>query len=499
MFDFKGLISALRRRGRDEITLSHSATIMMAELPRSQALNALTEIIKALATVNRNPKIGLKERYRSVQVYDEKAQPLVAVLVRVYRGEEQVEGIHPRQALPSLLACWRELASGYKVCLKQHAQSPSSRFAADAELITLRAVQYYAEQAKWAYLRYYEVEARLWRSLNRLYQIAEAAGFADKALNAYSGTVATSVSSVYRHALLLKLSEPERRRAEDLWLVDSWVGTWIGRVNLEKVIRPRDQTFAINLDEPKPPMKLRRNMVGERYRYLDTQPLSDYLAELAVSAARGAFPVAMTTPPEAEIPNAARLLADLAIVYSREGQNRSRRSERRSRERPTSSAVGLAQISKLLGHTGSTATWDNWTLADESANGVGVHYKARYDDRLTIGEIVAMKDDEGVVLAVVRRLSKSREGEVKVGAERLANKPLAVVLQGKSEQISALYCAESPHGRMLVMAAGSYSAGKAYTLSAGPKRFHIQIGQLLEAIPGYAICAFSVTGKEATA
>ncbi|HEY9103208.1 hypothetical protein [Chitinimonas sp.] len=494
MFDFKGLIDALMRRAREEEGQGPSATQLLIDLPRNESLAVLTEIIKALAALNRNPRIGLKERYRAVQGFDDKARPLAAILIRVFRGEEQVEGLSARQVLPSVLACWRELASAYKLCLKQHAQAPSPRFANDAELITLRAINYYAEQAKWAYLRYFEAEPRLWRSLNRLYQIAEAAGFAQKTIPPYMGQPATSVSQLYRHALLLKLAEPERRRIEDIWLIDRQLRDWVAQVSLEKVIRPRDQVFAVNLDEPKPPTKLRRNMVGERYRYLDTEPLSASLNELSHAAARGSLPASFDPCcNQQEQDNLARLLQDLAMVYSRTGQARSRRNERRHREKTAATAIGLARIARAL--AGSEKDWEPWNMADESASGLGAHYKAQFDDKLAIGELLAFREDSHIQLAVVRRLHKSREGQVKVGAERLATQPVAVSLQDGELAVAALYCADSPHGRMLLLPAEDYETGREYLLIAGPKRFSITLGPLLEALPEYVVSGFSVHGK----
>ncbi|GAB3244167.1 hypothetical protein [Chitinimonas naiadis] len=495
MFDFKGLIDALMRRAREEENSGPSATQLLINLPRDETLTVLTEIIKALAALNRNPRTGLKERYRAVQGFDEKARPLAAVLVRAFRGEEPIEGLSPRQILPSLLACWRELASAYKLCLKQHAQAPSPRFAAEAELITLRAVNYYAEQAKWAYLRYFEAEPRLWRSLNRLYQIAEAAGFAQKSMHAYPHSPPTSVSQAYRHALLLKLAEPERRRLEDIWLLDRQLNDWQAQVSLEKVIRPRDQTFAVNLDEPKPPMKLRRNMVGERYRYLDTEPLSATLTELANGASRGVLPASFDPCcSQQEQDNLTRLLQDLALVFSRAGQARSRRNERRHRDKEATTAIGLQRIARAL--NGSAADWEPWMVADESASGLGAHYKAQFDDRLSIGELLAFKEESGAWLAVVRRLSKTREGQVKVGAERLASQPISVSLVAQDVNTVALYCAESPHGRMLLMPAALYETGREYQLVAGSKRFSIKLGSILEALPEYTISSFNVIGKD---
>ncbi|WP_374536529.1 hypothetical protein [Chitinimonas taiwanensis] len=490
MFDFKGLIDALLRRARAEEDSGPSLTRLMVDLPRDESLRALTEIVKAVAALNRNPKVGLKERHRAVQGFDDKARPLMHTLVAVYRGEIEIEGIAARQVLPSLMACWQELASAYKLCLKQHAQQPAARFAGEAELITLRALAYYTEQARWTYLRNFEPEARIWRNLNRLYLIADSAGFAHKPLQRYPHEMPSQISSYYLHIVLLKLAEPERRNPEALHYLDSMLPEWLKLLRLEKVIRVREQSFAINLDDTKPPMKLRRNMVGERYRYLDTEPLATHLREMSPHPLDGPAlePLALSLRQQ--------LLNDLAIVYSRAGQSRARRNERRAKDSPVPIALGLAQIARALQRNASAAEWESWSLCDESHCGIGAHYRARYDDRLAVGELLVMRHEQQVGLYVVRRLHKQRDGQVRVGAERICPQVQLVRLQHGDDKALALFCADSQFGgRILLLDHGLYHEGDEALLQAGPQQFRIQYGPALERLPAQLLCPFKVLEK----
>jgi hypothetical protein len=498
MFDFKGLIDILLRRAREEQHYTGpSATQLMSSMPRSETLIALTEIVKAVAALNRDPKIALRERYRAVLDFDEKARPLIETLVAIYRGHEHIDGMSPRQVLPSLLACWQELAAAYKLCLKQHAQRPSSRFAEHAELVTLRAVGYYIQQAKWAYIRYFDTDTKVWRNLNRLYQIADAANFVGKPIVCYPGEAPSSVSEHYLRAALLRLCEPDRRRPEDIWLIDDWLAHVQSRVKIDKVFRAREQSFAINLDDARPPMKLRRNMVGERYRYLSTEGLSLHLRELAQGAHRGQFPSYFGKVSESDQATYAHILADLAIVFSRAGQERTRRSERKTSQREVWAAPGLTVMLPLL--RGERTDWTNWTLLDESVNGLGANYRASYDDRLQVGEIIALREaDGGTWLSVVRRLSKSRDNQVRVGAERLSAQPVAVDLDEGSKRVQALFCQDTGHGeRALLMQRTDWHANAEHTLLAAGKRYSIRLGNLLEEMPDYVLTAFAVIAREA--
>lgn len=512
MFDFKGLIDALKRRGREDAPAGPSATRMMADLPRNQALQALVEIVRELAELNRNPKVSLKERIRTVLYFDEKAQPVTRLLILNYRGIEHIEGVAPRQVLPSLLACWQEMAAAYKLCLKQHAEAPSRQFVPQAELATLRALHYYAQQAKWAYLRYFDVDPRVWRNMHRLYQVAESGGFIDTPIQRYPDEATPlTVRQSYLHTVLLWLTEPDRRRPEQVWLIDGWLGGWCQQIKLEKVIRPRDQLFAINLDDTKPPVKLRRNMVGERYRYFSTEGLSAHLAQLAKEAHQGNFAPELGALPAGDEGAIAQLLDDLAELWSREGQMRSRRHERsNASQRTVEVAHGLGDISRLFdshtielreGSGQTTPEFEEWTVDDESAVGWGANYKARFDDHLAVGELIAIKPEPGHKLSVgiVRRVNKTRENRVKVGVEKFGVHPVVVALEAPDlPAVVALYAADAPQAqgqRCLLVSRGCYAEQRDLTLIAGHKRYRIRLGPPLEELPEYTLCGFSVLEK----
>ncbi|PHV12586.1 hypothetical protein [Chitinimonas sp. BJB300] len=492
MFDIKGLIDALRRRAHDDEDAGPSATKLMAELPRDQTLLALTEIVKAVAELNRNAKVGLKERFRSVQSLDDKARPLMALLIGVYQGKATIEGIPPRQVLPSLIACWQELASAYKLCLKQHAQQPAARFASESELITLRAIAYYAEQARWAYLRHYEPELRIWRNLNHLFLIADSSDFSHKEIARYPEEAPCPIVNYYLLIVLFKLAEPERRRTEDLAFLNQILPRCVNLVRPEKIIRIREQNYAVNLDDTLPPVKLRRNMVGERYRYFDTEALATHFHSLSPhpldSAALNPIDLALRE----------KLLADLAVVYSRAGQTRSRRSERRTREAPASVALGLKQIAHALQSNATEAEWETWTLGDESSNGIGLHYRPGFDDHLEIGEVLLLRQDGHIGLTFVRRMVKHRDGQIQVGAEKIAPQAQLVILQanGQPNPAWALYCPESPHNsRMLLLDSDLYHRHNEYTLSAGQQKFRVKLGPAQERLPKYVFVTFQVLEK----
>lgn len=514
MFDFKSLIDALLRRGRGEENFGASPTQMMVQMPRHQALATLIEIVREISELNRNPKIKLKERMRSISYFDEKVQSITELLVAIYRGKEVVEQITPRQVLPSLLACWQEMASGYKVCLKQHAEAPSRSFAAQAEIATLRAMEYYARQATWSYVRYFDPEPRIWRNLHAMYLIAESAGFLEKPIRWHANvpqSEAISVATVYLRAMLLYVAEPARRLPEQIWQLTDWIKLWATNIRLESTLRPRNQLFAINVSEQRPPMRLRRNMVGERYRYFDTTTLADRLASEGQEARSGNFPPELGSINAAQSGATAQLLLDLAVIWSRDGQARRRRYERSMTGRAAEVAHGLNGVSKLFDgnakinlEAAATARSGmdmvEWSLDDESNTGLGANYRARFDDPLCVGELVAIREETSKrpTVGIVRRLHKTREGKVKVGVEKLGTQPALVSLQSNDKAYPALYTQDAPQAagnRGLLIANALYGENREYTMTASGKAYRIRLGEALEALPTYTLSSFLVLEK----
>lgn len=512
MFDFKSLIDTLRRRSTGEISILSSPTKILGQLAPSEVLAALAEIVREVAAVNHDPKLKIKERFRSLLYFDEKVQTLADLMIVVFRGDQVVEGVSPRHVLPTLLACWQEMATAYKTSLKQYYEAPNRQLAAQAEIATVRALEYYSRQATWAYLRYHDTEPRVWRNLHQMYQIAENAGFADKPIQWCSkDTESASPSEIYLRAVLLYLAEPARRLPQQIWQLSEWMKHWTNELKVEINLRPREQMYAVNVDEPRPPMRMRRNMVGERYRYFDTSRLAARLAIEGKQARAGDFSPTLGPINANQMGATAQLLLDLSLIWSREGQARRRRYERIGTGRSAEVVQGLQDIAKLLigfAQVNLDATIKpfmgvelvEWTLEDESQIGVGANYRAHYDDRLSVGELVAIRDDAAKrpTIGIVRRLHKTRDNRVRAGIEKLGTQPSLVTIHKDDRIYPALFSQDAPQAtgqRGLLLGNHLYGENREFTMTASNKSYRIRLGEALESLPHYTLCSFWVVEK----
>ncbi len=538
MFDFKGFVDAMFRRQRDEgVHDLKSATVWMQQLPQSDIHQAQVEIVKALISLNNNTKISTKERFRTVLYLDEKAQKLQQYLIDVFFGKKGLGQDHSRVVLPAILSFWHEMANAYRHCIKHYSESPSRSLAPSMEIATVRAIYLFAMQAKWSYLRYLELDVRVWRNLNRLYSFAESQGFADKPVRLYpDSTQETTAANEYLQAMMLHLSMPEKREQRQIMMIDRWLDHWSAMLQLETLIRPHRQDFAVNLDEARPPLKLRRNMMGDRYRYWETEKLIQHIQAIMEEIRQGNMEQ-LRLGEEFRLPAGMMLLEDLIRVWSRENGSPSRKHERTHTQKAVQVVQGLQDVVQLVKnpaalvarkHTGNTShsrvdvqtlgpytqskmtrepeifksEQEEWIVENESMTGFGANYHAAGQDHLHIGELIGLKANESnqVAIGIVRRLNRNKENKVSVGIETICQTPVLVELTDDdgSNPFQTIYSPENQQagtGRFLLLPTAKHQESQAFRLSAQGKTYRIRLTPALEHMSNYVISNFNVTAK----
>lgn len=536
MFDFKGMINALLRRpAGDGVHDLKSATIWVQELPEGDIHQAQAEIIKTVAALNANQKIQTKERIRTILYLDDKAQRLQETLCRDYLHDSAFG----RHYLPTILSFFSEMASAYKTCLRNYAQKPVRGVADDLPRITARGLRYYAMLAKWSHIRYLPVDGRVWRNLHRFYLFAETEGFADTPLKLYpNATQQTTCSQQYLHPLMLQLASPESLLVPQIEQADRWLDHWTDLLIVERQIRPHRQLFSVNLDEPKPGRKLRRNMVDAKYRYWSTDSLVEKIEQVMDQVREGVLPAKLGLGEDFRPQTGLDLLEAIANRWSREGASVTRRHERTSRQKTVHVIQGLHDIIDKLSHpeqlrsrrkritsgSGNTgfeiigptvpASPDSspelfeakaieWHIENESQYGIGAKFFSDLNIRLTIGELVGLRLEEQTrfMIGIVRRIQKNLDGQVYVGVETINQTPILVKLSdesGDTEAIDAIYLPEADGGaipRCLLLSPDKYQTEKDLRLKAQGKCFSIRLKNLIETTDDYARARFGVIAK----
>ncbi|MBS1156032.1 MAG: hypothetical protein H6R07_1956 [Proteobacteria bacterium] len=520
MFDFKSLIQTLfapRDTGPNVRDL-RSATEMLGELPESDRLMAQVEIIKALQQLNQNLRINTKERCRTIPYLDEKARKLQDQLIGIYHGTIIDEHAPRAQLLLTITAFWKEMGTAYQLCLKQALHASSKSTDNLLPLFTLRAMRYYCEHTKWAYLRYMPLDDKTWRRINRLYFFADQQGFADGMLAPYADSPHSSIRREYMKILMLTLAAPEKMQPDQVELVAHWLEKWVGRIDLEEIIRPHRQLFAINIAGSSPPQRLRRDMVGANWRYWFTDTLVQHLKETLVRLQQGAAASDVGLPARTSLPANLELMQRLGDLWSRDKPAPARRHDRQTSNKNIRVLRGLdaiiAHLAKHAPHSGSVnisneltqalaADQARWTVENESLRGIGVQFRHARDDKLQTGEIVGMlpeETDSPLSIGIVRRLTKQSDGQMNAGIETITVSPLVVDIRAKPENPScrAIFSPEDSstrQGRLLLVPQAYFGENLDCTLAAQGKTYRIRLSKAQEHTTDAILAGFSVLAK----
>ncbi|QZA78213.1 hypothetical protein K4H28_01975 [Deefgea tanakiae] len=503
MFDFKSLISAILGNSKNEGVYDlKSATVMMKELPESDILQAQIEIIKALQQINSNPRTNIKERFKTIPYLDEKARSLQDHLVAIYQGNALDDGATPKQVLPTLLAFWNDMGDGYRLCIKQATQNAPRGLDKELQLFTLRGLMYFSEQARWAYLRYMEMDSRTWRNLNRLYLFAEQKGFATQPLQPYPNAEITDIRREFMQLLMLSLAIPEKLQPAQIDLVTQWLKRWASRVDLESQIKPNRQLFAINIAGSTPPKRLRRDMVGENWRYWFTETLTLHIKETIEKLQQGEDPVELGLPAESNQAANIDLMQHLINLWSRDTPAPVRKAERHSTQKTIKVTCGLDDVIGHLRGDTATDTHSRWSIDNESTTGIGVNYQTTRDDELQVGEIIGL-DGVGmnpVSVGIVRRITKKRDGQVNVGIETISQTPIIVELTPLlgNRSFFGVYSPENTsinQSRFLVLPQAFFADNREFRLAAQGKSYRIRLSPAIEHTANASLANFAVLEK----
>lgn len=541
MFDFSGLISAiLRKRSDDPVGNLKSATVWVQELPLADVHQAQTEIVKALSSLNENRKMSLKERIRVVMYLDEKARGLQAQLCRDYLAVIDLPHAPEKGYLATILSFWEEMASACQICIRSFAQDPVSKFWPQIHVITLRGLYYYGMQAKWAHLRYLPVEATVWRNLNRLYLFAEREGFEKNLYRPFPDTdLETSCVAQYMHAQLLQLVSPDSLLPVQIDLVDRWLDQWAKSVALEQEFRPHRQLYAVNLGDTKPARALRRNMLGEKYRYFGVGLLLVQIEKAVEQLRAGEVPARIGLTEDCRLPQCLDLIELVRNRWSRKNVERKherkpqvkvvqvvqgfhdivaqlRPGTKKRRRRPTGPLIDYQVTGYTVGGTPIDATTqsephlfqphlEQWVMENESLSGCGATTDVNAQP-LKIGTLVGLKPDSArhFLIGVVRRINKNPSAKTYVGIETLSQTPIPVDLltlpngEHTPQRTDGIYLMELPEAqqpRSLLLARQEYEPGRLLRLEAQGKAYTIRLQQALAVGDDYARVTFEVLAR----
>ncbi len=484
MFEFL----SFKRKPVDPMTDLHTMTQWMKDLPLGDMYAANEQMVKALREYNAQQLPATKDRITALFHLDEGAQEILQGLWNQYLLNPRMSRSIESRLWNVVFAYYQEILHAYHGHLMEYVAHPNgSKVGPFLPLITARAINYFALDAKWCYFRYERVNPKLWKRIHNLYHLAEYEEFDRRPLRLYEQVEGsgTSVAQLYLRALMLGVLNSGSLLPRQIDLVDRWLAEFARDMVLEKDFKPARHTFYVDLADARGARRVRRVEPGDTHRYWDTFTLKEHIDRIRADLVKGEMPAKLGLTEDCKLPACLELLDRIASLWSPTVKRAQRTHERmrvmkqievvrgmpeicaqvkvdneqailRQKGRAGESDLSYAEMVDVhlygfvtkrtqvkLGQSQDdkprlAATHERWVMENESEVGYGALIDVAEDDWVRLGKLLGLKPERKGHwnVAVVRRMAHVNPAQYSVGIEILSENPVALMLRAHHKQDS---------------------------------------------------------------
>ena len=477
-------LSTLGRKPIPPLTNLHSITRWVDELPMGDAVVTIEAVVKQIQDYCDQGGPTTKERVAVLNVLDQSAQEALEMLRDQYLQNPRMSRMMESRLWNTVMLYYQEILRAYHGHLMEYIGNPTgSRIGPSIPLLTVRAVRYFALDAKWSYYRYTEPNPKLWKRLHNLYHFAEYEEFERQPLKLYEEAGETSVADLYLQALMLETLNTGSLAPRQLYLIERWLPMLVKDISIEREFKPTQHTFFLDLDENRGAHRVRRVTPKENMRFWDTYGLKEKLDQLRAQLTAGALPARLGLTEDCKLPVCLELLERISYFWAPTGIKRVQRAFERKRMMKSIEVVrGLNDIclnvradnvpAARAASTSETAdisyaemvdvhlygfvtqrtqvklgqvqeekvehviAHERWVMENESEGGYGANIKDQADDWVRLGKLVGLKPEKKGHwnVGVIRRMRRIDQNQQYVGIEVIAERPMSLLLRAdKSE------------------------------------------------------------------
>jgi hypothetical protein len=209
----------------------------LAALPILNLAETSHRIFESLHALNRM-ELDDKTRQRLMEIYREPVARICTKLKDEYVGLPLPLPEKARLAAKRTREFQLELAYGYKRVLinavTDMSSRPSSRAMNSMALVIQRAIRYLAEALVRSYQCYHSAPENIWREIHELYSLAEAFGAVNVPVpdDQNNAIPESTVSHVYKQALLVDLADPYHLPVRMVGLIQHYLNRWASLARL---------------------------------------------------------------------------------------------------------------------------------------------------------------------------------------------------------------------------------------------------------------------------
>jgi len=474
---------------------------------------------------------------------DARLEPVIAQLTQQYAANYQKStGVESRlwHAVFDLI---KAFTAAYQTALKAgYPRTESKRWRATLPWVLVRLAHYKGLDGKYRLFRYGHWIPAQWREFHELYEFARMRGWQREQLVFGVGGFAKpgiSFEQEFLQALLLMRLDSGNFTPDQVDWVARQLADWTPALTL---VPPPGEgaSFFVDLTGTAGLRRRDRPIGGGRSLFLDASPVYSRIVERM----RWLPPAEDDVPKPGDLPAREQrlLLMRLASLFGPDAIAQAPRAARFQTEGEVRVVVGLQPLTRAIAEidrlpeqartAGAAASFDEvtqmvipnvspesvvkrirgtpWKITERSETGCRL-LAAVADAPTQLGELLAIKEGEQWLLAVVRRMQRKQVDEVTVGVEIIARRLVRVLLRSwvapsdaagvnAERPFFGIYLPAHPDNRQsaqrsLIGPDDKFLAGGMVELDTGNARYLIRFTQALERQSGWAWALFNAVRK----
>ncbi|HSN46992.1 MAG TPA: hypothetical protein VLW08_11575 [Casimicrobiaceae bacterium] len=474
---------------------------------------------------------------------DARLEQVIAQLTAQYTANYQKSSAIESRLWHAVFDLVKAFTTAYGLCLKAgYPSAENKHWRAVLPWVLVRLAHYKGLDGRYRLFRYGHWIPAQWREFHELYEFARMRGWQREQLVFGAGGFGrpgVCVEHVYLQTLLLMRLDSGNFTPDQVDWVSRQLEDWSPSLTL--VPPPgTGANFYVDLTGNRGLRRQDKPSAGGRILFLDTGPIYSrvvermrWLPEQDDGAVR---------PGELPVREQRLLLMRLASLFGPEAIAQTPRAPRFATETEVRVVTGLSAVSRAIAEIdrlpdaartpGVSASFDEitqtmntnvnpesvarkvrggmWRMVDRSETGCRLAC-ASAEAPQRLGELVAIRENESWILAVVRRMQRHQVDEVTVGVEIIARRLVRVLLRswatptdggrsGADRPFFGVYLPAHPENRQasqrsLIGPDERFVTGTMVELDTGNARYLIRFTQTMERQAGWAWTLFSAVRK----
>jgi len=443
-----------------------------------------------------------------------------------------------------------EAANGFQRFLRNRNTWATTREALDTMFrVTGLALNAIHSFVKWGYFLNEPGRAAPWKQLHALYMLSEADGYAQVpfVLHPSQPSFKPSVQSLYLRTLILDILNTGNLSKIQIEIADGWFSSWCNDYSLDAEYSTRNHLFYVDLASDSGMHLMKKDSHGESMRYVRTDGLKAQIEEVQLGLRHGRLYAGYGAGAVFPVEEHVALLAIIEKLYHSILAGSENRIEERThfedrevdivigidrvmrkmREEPAAPAPrasaapsaaastdtielspsGLSLVASEAAPVTAAEAADpdieRWRVYDLSSKGYGLLVDRAAAELILLNGIIALRNHETggwIAGQVVRKLANRVRGEILVGIEVLAYRPIPMDLAPASggAAVPALYLPGlDTNGKLdsVIVRVADFRSDQLLAIKAGGAQYRVRLNRIIRKGADWIKARFEIESK----